>query len=74
MSKSPRLFDEPLKPRQAPRKLMHVIDAGEADGAGDIVRFGCARCGHESGWMTVSGVTEGKRGIPCPKCNKAEGQ
>lgn len=66
--RAPRLFDTPLRPRQAPRKLMHVVDAGEASGL-QVCRFECHRCGYESDWLVVKGVTEAKRGLPCPKCN-----
>lgn len=71
-----RLFEmepEPPKQRQKPRKLMHVIDAGGGGCGVDTgehrVRFGCEICKHETEWQTVKTVTEGKRGIPCPKCN-----
>lgn len=71
-----RLFEierEEPKPRQKPRKLMHVIDAGGGGCGVDTgehrVRFGCQTCNHETDWQTVKTVTEGKRGIPCPKCN-----
>jgi DNA-directed RNA polymerase subunit RPC12/RpoP len=51
---------------RAPRILrMHVIDAGEG-----VAKFRCARCGYSSGWVSVRTVTEGKRGIPCPRCNR----
>ena len=68
--KSPDLFPETKPPRQAPRKLMHVCDA-YGDGPDDNhVRFHCARCGHESDWIDGLTVTEAKRGMPCPECNK----
>jgi len=66
-----RLFEiepEPPKPRQKPRKLMHVIDAGPGFDKKDMVLFKCGHCGHEPDWM-LCGMTEAKRGIPCPKCN-----
>lgn len=58
------------KPRKPRRVMMRVVDAGVGDGTGHIVNFVCPRCGHDDGWWNVSSVSEGKRGIPCPKCNK----
>lgn len=68
------LFDLPPKPRRQPRKMMHVCDAGDCgcsigDSESHSVRFACRRCGHETDWVQVRNVTEGKRGMPCPKCN-----
>jgi len=73
-----RLFEiepEEPKPRKKPRKLMHVIDAGGGDCGGmergeHLLRFGCGACKHETEWQTVKNISEGKRGIPCPKCNE----
>ena len=70
------LFDVPAVPRQRPRKLMHVFDAGDAGGCHvtetgafmDDVRFRCARCGFETDWVNIQ-RTEAKRGVPCPRCN-----
>lgn len=61
------LFPETLvkKPR---RKLMHVSDAYEDEGA-PICQMRCLKCGQETDWLEFSSVTEAKRGIPCPKCN-----
>jgi hypothetical protein len=53
----------PAGPRQKPRKLMHVRDAG----ADDMVQFECARCGYRSRWQQM-GMARAKRGIPCPAC------
>lgn len=58
------------KPTRAPRKLMHVVDAGNGPGPGHWAAFECKRCGERSKWMRVENVTEAKRGIPCPKCNR----
>lgn len=75
MSKTVDMFAELKPPRKKPSKLMHVCDAGnEVGGAATeskrhVVRFSCSRCGHETDWMIVESVTEGKRGIPCPQCN-----
>lgn len=64
-----QLFDLPPKPRAKPRKLMHVIDAGPGFDQMDRVRFECARCGHDSGWLLMK-CDDAKRGVPCPKCNQ----
>lgn len=70
----PMLFDN-THDRRPRRVLMRVVDAGEGCGCPDdspgphVVRFGCNRCGHETGWLRVDSVAEAKRGIPCPKCN-----
>lgn len=75
MRQSETLFEIPPKPRSKPRKLMHVSDAGDCggctDGETDVV-FTCRRCGYESEWIRMRTVTEAKRGLPCPKCNKKE--
>lgn len=55
--------------RRAPRKLMHVVDAGDADKP--IVLFRCERCDYESGWVYSQGLSKDKRGEPCPNCNRA---
>ena len=64
----PALFDVEPKPRAAPRKLMHVNDAGPFGEDEDMVRFLCRLCGYHSDWMTMK-PSEAKRGIPCPRCN-----
>ena len=46
---------------------MHVLDAGEIQGE-RAARFYCERCETETGWMPC-GMTEIRRGIPCPECN-----
>jgi hypothetical protein len=57
-----------LKPKRKMRgQLMHVSDAGDADGL--ICKFRCKKCGFQSEWLKMPTVTEAKRGIPCPKCN-----
>lgn len=73
MHKQQRLFDVPAKPRAKPRKLMHVIDAGPGYDDEDLCQFKCYHCGHESEWLLYK-FTEAKRGVPCPKCNKSEGE
>lgn len=68
----PTLFELPKKPRAKSRVMMHVTDAGPgecSDGA-HLVIMECRRCGHETDWFEVQSTTEGKRGKPCPKCNK----
>lgn len=72
-TKSPPLFDI-AKPRKSRRVMMHVTDAGETgfeDRGSHSVCMACPKCGHQTGWIAVKTVTEGKRGKPCPKCNGA---
>ena len=67
------LFDPP--PRRRPRVIMHVIDAGHADGIGagkHLVHFQCGKCGHDGGWWVVGSVSEGRKGAPCPVCSHEE--
>lgn len=54
------------------RKLMHVMDAGPAEDAGNMVVMQCNRCDLKTDWFYMRTVTEAKRGIPCPKCNGVE--
>lgn len=56
------------RPRRAPRKLMHVVDAFEHGGK-QIVELQCPRCEHRTGWVEFATVTEAKAGAPCPECN-----
>lgn len=72
------LFDY-LKPRRrAPRVLMHVTDATDAQCCADedigkpMCRMRCTRCQAETGWLIFKTVTEAKRGIPCEACNSPE--
>lgn len=64
------LFDKP--PRRSRGQLMHVFDAGDADGL--ICEMKCSKCGYRSGWLHFSTITEAKRGLPCPQCNKEKEQ
>jgi len=57
------------KPRRSPRVMMHVVDAGGDGSDSAIAVFRCMRCGHETDWLVVESITEGKRGVPCPSCN-----
>lgn len=69
------LFETPKKKRTKPRVLMHVFDAGNCGGCDDgehDVCFECRKCGHQTDWVRVRTVTEGRRGVPCPKCNGQE--
>jgi DNA-directed RNA polymerase subunit RPC12/RpoP len=50
---------------------MHVCDAGPCCDEADLVRFRCARCGHESEWIEM-GVAAAKRGVPCPVCDRGQ--
>ena len=34
--------------------------------------FQCKRCGWQSEWLCFDNVTEIRRGIPCPKCNREQ--
>lgn len=56
------------KPRRL--KRMHVIDSGEMHGE-RAARFYCEHCETTTGWMP-SGLTEQRRGIPCPECNAVQ--
>lgn len=59
------LFPRPA--RATPRVLMHFVDVGHMDGAGDAARFVCRKCGHDAGWMPAT-LAEIRRGVPCPVC------
>lgn len=67
----------PRKPRTI---RMHAIDAGEAPGkmpgwkTAQGGHFRCERCGHDAGWLFNMNVTEIRRGLPCPNCNKGISQ
>lgn len=54
---------------------MHVVDAGPNDCVDDrgphLVRFACGKCEFETGWLGVQSITEGRKGKPCPHCNKS---
>lgn len=67
MTAQPSLFAE--LPRRKPRKLMHVVDAGNGAGC-CVVKFECGYCGFRSDWVEQRTVTEEKRGRPCPQCNE----
>jgi len=67
------MFPDLKPPRAKPRKLMHVVDCGNANCGGledgeQLVQFECARCGHKSDWLVMPNVTTAKRGVPCPVC------
>ena len=71
--RTPDLFPG-TKPRAIRRHLMHVCEAagcGDDDGSGALVRMRCAKCGGETGWITLPTVTHAKRGIPCEQCNRS---
>lgn len=59
-------------PRSRPRRkfVMHVHDAGNAEEGAIIAQFRCKRCGHETDWLVCETLTEARKGIPCPLCNK----
>lgn len=65
------------KKRKKPQKMAHIDDIGgnRCCGGGDgdyegIATFKCARCGWLSDWLQFKTMTEAKRGVPCPVCNK----
>lgn len=60
------------KPKRPQVKRMHVADAGCIDGVGRCAVFECSRCGEKTDWTPITTVTEAKRGLPCPVCNKDE--
>lgn len=62
----------PPKPRAPRLWRMHVIDAGIREDGAEIAVFKCSRCGHETRWTEFRTITEAKRGLPCPNCNKAQ--
>jgi hypothetical protein len=66
---TPDLFPGTKPPRQRPRVLMHVSDAGDGGEGKPICTMRCARCGAETDWLKLDTVTEAKRGIPCEACN-----
>lgn len=68
-ARRPLLFELPPRRR---RFMMHVIDAGNAEGGKHLARFRCKRCGAETDWYTVDSITEAKRGTPCAACNRAK--
>lgn len=59
--------------RKVRGQLMHVCDV-DAQSSGVIVQMQCPKCEYQSGWITFDTVTEAKRGLPCPECNKATEQ
>lgn len=63
------LFSKHDLPRTPPIKRMHVIDAGYDHGH---VHMHCDHCGYDDGFQFVydNTLTELKRGLPCPECNK----
>lgn len=63
------LFPETKPPRAKPRVMAHVFDAG-CSCETELARFECKRCGWQSDWLSVASISEGKRGVPCPKCNQ----
>jgi len=73
--RTPDMFPDLKPPRAKPRVLMHVCDADFCDE--DPVRpelcvMKCVKCGAETDWLSFRNVSEAKRGIPCPTCNKVE--
>lgn len=71
MGRNLELFDKPKRPRVW---RMRVTDAGDGtyctDEAPISVRYAFGRCGHETDWMDARTVSEAKRGMPCPCCNR----
>lgn len=71
MKRTLDMFGKPRNPRNPPRVLMHLTDAGHSD-EDIIAKMECAKCGSESGWIKFRTITEVKRGIPCERCNSGE--
>lgn len=70
MARQAELF--PLPPKRTRLKRMHVVDAGSnGPGPGLNAQYQCKRCGELSDWLPGS-LTDVRRGIPCPKCNKGD--
>lgn len=66
----PGLFPPGALPRRLPMIRMHVADAGHLPGGAKGIRFECATCGHDTGWISDSWtITENRRAHPCPVCN-----
>jgi hypothetical protein len=53
-------------PRRSPVKRMHVADAGFG-----AIRFKCAHCGHDTGWLADE-HTRGHRGDALEPAGKPE--
>lgn len=68
MARALEMFPRP--PRKNPRVMMRVTDAGLSPGGDHIATFECARCGAKTGWLVCGGVTDVRRGEPCPQCNR----
>jgi len=70
MARTADLFPETKPPRQKPRRLMRVIDAGSFPDGQPMIECECFRCGYNTGQIVQERPTsECKRGLPCPKCN-----
>lgn len=66
----PDLFTAEQAPRSPNIKRMHVVDAGSDFGHVHMV---CTHCGYDDGWqMKLETLTQLKRGLPCPQCNKKD--
>lgn len=63
------MFPEKKLPRRSPRVMMQYRDGGVGN-EGEIVQYECPKCSTRSGWEDAGSITEVKRGIPCPECNK----
>lgn len=57
-----------VKPRAAPRVMMHMTDAGEFPDGKSAAVFVCRKCRRSSGWIYATHA-EIRRGIPCSDCN-----
>lgn len=67
MARQSEMFDKQRKPR---RVLARMIDAGQYPDGRLAVHFACRRCGWVQ-WLAVKTKMAGKRGHPCPSCNKS---
>lgn len=72
MARQIDLLGIPPKPRRPRVWRMQVADAGHLPGgAVKGIRFECSRCGHDTDWIEDRWtITENRRGLPCPCCNK----
>jgi hypothetical protein len=65
------LFEKTDLPRRRPVKRMRIEDVGIAPDGRCIIQFVCRHCRYDTGWIIDERtVSESKRGLPCPKCNR----
>lgn len=59
----------PKPPRNAPRRLMRVVDEADFPEGYEVAKFECPRCGYATGWEYTGGNSGMRRGYACPRCN-----